>query len=109
MELRRALIGGVGGLAIASITRAWMSSLDFRAYFYQADLDPAHPAFRGPVIFLLWHEYIPFPFYLRGGCNIAMLLGRKLRWDPDNEDFVGDEQASKLVARPQRKPYTIEV
>ncbi len=42
-------------------------------------------------------------------CNIAMLLRRKLRWDPDNEDFVGDEQASALVARPQRPPYTIDV
>ena len=41
--------------------------------------------------------------------NIAMLLGRKLRWDPAAEDFVGDEQASALVARPQRPPYTIEV
>jgi predicted dehydrogenase len=41
-------------------------------------------------------------------CNIAMLLGRKLRWDADNKDFVGDEQASALVARPQRNPYTIE-
>jgi len=41
-------------------------------------------------------------------CNIAMLLRRELRWDPDKEDFVGDEQASALVARPQRAPYTIE-
>ena len=41
-------------------------------------------------------------------CNIAMLLRRKLEWDPDKEDFIGDEQASALVARPQRKPYTIE-
>jgi hypothetical protein len=38
-----------------------------------------------------------------------MLLGRKLRWDPEKEDFNGDEQASALVARPQRSPYTIEV
>ncbi len=42
-------------------------------------------------------------------CNIGMLLGRKLRWDPAKEDFVGDEQASALVSRPQRKPYEIEV
>ncbi|MDZ7618789.1 MAG: hypothetical protein U1E05_17425, partial [Patescibacteria group bacterium] len=39
--------------------------------------------------------------------NIAMLLRRKLRWDPEKEDFVGDEQASALVARPQREPYAI--
>lgn len=38
-------------------------------------------------------------------CNIAMLLKRKLKWDPKKEDFVGDEQASALLARPQRAPY----
>ncbi len=41
-------------------------------------------------------------------CNIALLLKRKLRWDPAKEDFIGDEQASALRSRPQRKPYTIE-
>ncbi|MCU0982611.1 MAG: dehydrogenase, partial [Pirellulaceae bacterium] len=40
-------------------------------------------------------------------CNIAMLLKRKLQWDPDKEDFVGDEQASALVSRPQREPYSM--
>ncbi len=42
-------------------------------------------------------------------CNIAMLLGRKLRWDPVKEQFIGDEQANALVSRPQRAPYTINV
>ena len=41
-------------------------------------------------------------------CNIAMLLGRKLRWDPKREDFIGDTQASAMLAREQRKPYTID-
>jgi len=41
--------------------------------------------------------------------NISMLLRRKLAWDPNKEDFVGDQQASSLVSRPQRAPYTIEV
>jgi len=42
-------------------------------------------------------------------CNIAMLLRRRLKWDPVQEDFIGDPQASALVSRPQRAPYTIEV
>ena len=42
-------------------------------------------------------------------CNIAILLKRKVRWDPVKEDFIGDEQASALRSRPQRAPYTIEV
>lgn len=41
-------------------------------------------------------------------CNLAMLLKRKLRWDPDKEEFVGDDQANALLARPQREPYRIK-
>jgi hypothetical protein len=40
-------------------------------------------------------------------CNLAMLLRRKLRWDPVKEDFIGDEEASLLLSRPQRAPCTI--
>jgi predicted dehydrogenase len=40
-------------------------------------------------------------------CNIAMLLKRKLRWDPQIEDFLGDEEASALRSRPRREPYSI--
>ena len=41
--------------------------------------------------------------------NIAMRLGRKLRWDPVKEDFIGDDEASGLLSRPQREPYAIDV
>ncbi|NQT39914.1 MAG: Gfo/Idh/MocA family oxidoreductase [Planctomycetes bacterium] len=41
-------------------------------------------------------------------CNLAILLKRKLQWDPDKEDFIGDEVASKLRSRKQRAPYTID-
>jgi hypothetical protein len=39
--------------------------------------------------------------------NIAMLLGRKLRWNPDAERFVDDPEADKLLSRKQREPWTI--
>lgn len=39
---------------------------------------------------------------------IAMKLGRKLTWDPDNESFVGDETANSMRSRPQRAPYGID-
>ncbi len=42
-------------------------------------------------------------------CNIGMLLRRKLRWDLAAEDFLGDEQASRMRRRKQRAPYSIEV
>jgi len=40
--------------------------------------------------------------------NLAMRLKRKLRWDPEREDFIGDEQASSMLSRPRRTPYTLD-
>jgi len=39
--------------------------------------------------------------------NIARELGRKLRWDPQQELFVGDEEANHYVRRPRRKGYEL--
>lgn len=39
--------------------------------------------------------------------NIAMLLKRKLRWDPNRERFIGDDQANRMLARPYRAPWHI--
>ena len=39
--------------------------------------------------------------------NIAMRLGRRLEWDPAKEDFVGDEQASRMVRKPMRAPWQV--
>src|SRR5207237_10856537 len=35
----------------------------------------------------------------------SIRLGRKLKWDPVAEQFVGDEEAQKMVARPMRAPW----
>ena len=37
--------------------------------------------------------------------NISMRLGRSLRWDPQNEDILGDRKASALLERPYRGPW----
>jgi predicted dehydrogenase len=37
--------------------------------------------------------------------NLAYLLGRKLQWDQAKQEIVGDDQARRLMARPQRFPY----
>jgi hypothetical protein len=66
----------LSGLAITALTRQWMGTLEYRAAFYDPEIDPAEPGFAGPAIFLFWHEYIPFLFYLRGHCHIAMLLSQ---------------------------------
>jgi predicted dehydrogenase len=37
--------------------------------------------------------------------EIAMLTERKLRWDPDKEVFLNDEQANRMLSRPMRSPW----
>lgn len=39
--------------------------------------------------------------------NLAIKLGRKLKWDPMLEEFVGDAEANKLLGRPRRDPWQL--
>ncbi len=39
--------------------------------------------------------------------DIAIRLGRKLRWDPQAEQFLGDEAANRLLTRPLRSPWRL--
>jgi len=39
--------------------------------------------------------------------NIARWTGRRLRWDPVREEFVGDPEANRHLDRPRRKPWTL--
>ena len=39
---------------------------------------------------------------------IALRLGRKLNWDPKKEQFVGDKDANKYLAREMRKPWSYD-
>jgi predicted dehydrogenase len=39
--------------------------------------------------------------------NIAYRLGRKLRWDPVNEQVIGDDEANRMLSRPNRAPWRI--
>jgi len=39
--------------------------------------------------------------------NIAMLLGRKLRWNPEKEVIIGDPTASRMLSRAYRSPWTM--
>ena len=39
--------------------------------------------------------------------NIALRLGRKIRWDATAERIVGDSEADAFISRPQRKGYEL--
>jgi predicted dehydrogenase len=39
--------------------------------------------------------------------NIAIKLGRKLKWNSTSEKFVGDEEANKMLDRPRRDPWQL--
>jgi Oxidoreductase family, C-terminal alpha/beta domain len=40
--------------------------------------------------------------------HIAMKLKRKIYWDPAKERFNNDEEANKMLSRPQRKGYEVK-
>ena len=39
--------------------------------------------------------------------NIALRTGRPIRWDPEREAVIGDDEAQAMVARPYRAPWNL--
>ena len=39
--------------------------------------------------------------------NMCLQLNRKLQWDPENERFVNDDEADRMMSRPMRAPWNI--
>ena len=37
--------------------------------------------------------------------NLSLRLGRKLKWDPEREEILGDREASTMLERPYRQPW----
>lgn len=76
MKLTSPFINKLGGLMATAAVRWWMNTLDYKVAYYDPSIDPIYPECQGQKIYVFWHEYILFPFYLRGHCNMAMLLSR---------------------------------
>ncbi|NLX12737.1 MAG: Gfo/Idh/MocA family oxidoreductase [Phycisphaerales bacterium] len=41
--------------------------------------------------------------------NIAWRVGRRIRWDAEKEEIIGDPEANALVTKEYRKPWALEV
>src|SRR5262245_47880206 len=39
--------------------------------------------------------------------NIAVRTGRKITWDPEKEQVVGDDEAAEMLSRPYREPWSL--
>ncbi len=39
--------------------------------------------------------------------NLALWLNRPLKWNPDTEQIIGDDEASRWLYRPMRAPWTL--
>jgi hypothetical protein len=38
---------------------------------------------------------------------IAMLVGRKIKWDSTKQEIIGDDEATKLMSRGYRSPWKL--
>jgi len=76
MKLTHPLAMKTAGLLGATAIRTWMRTLDYQGVFYQPEVDPVHPDYRGQKIYIFWHEYILYPIAMRGHCHLAMLLSQ---------------------------------
>src|SRR3990172_12613937 len=76
MKFDSSFLTGLGGLLGTAALRFWMNTLDYKVAYYDRAIDPVQPECRGQKIYLFWHEYIPIPFFMRGHCNLAMLVSQ---------------------------------
>jgi lysophospholipid acyltransferase (LPLAT)-like uncharacterized protein len=76
MKLQSAFAIGGWSLVSTAVIRQWLATLRCRAEYGDCTVDPVHPDFQGAKIYIFWHENILFPLFLRGHCNISMLLSR---------------------------------
>ena len=76
MSVMSRFLTGAGGLLGSWLVRGWMGSLEYKAAHYDPAADMASPDRLGQNIYVLWHEYLLLPFYLRGNCNTTLLVSR---------------------------------
>ena len=75
MKLNGPLVTRAASWPFSLSIRAWMSTLRYRVVYEDPSVDPLL-APGEPRIYVFWHEYILVPLYLRGHCDLAMLLSK---------------------------------
>jgi len=70
----------------------WQNFVDCVKSGKQA-IAPIEPAYRAISVALLG--------------EIAMTTGETIKWDPEKEEIIGNQRASRLLSRPYRKPWTL--
>jgi lysophospholipid acyltransferase (LPLAT)-like uncharacterized protein len=76
MNTMNNFLNGAGGLLGSCLVRGWMGSLEYKAALYDPAADMASPRRLGQNIYVLWHEYLLLPLYLRGNCYTTLLVSR---------------------------------
>jgi lysophospholipid acyltransferase (LPLAT)-like uncharacterized protein len=76
MRIMNRFLTGAAGLLSSCLIRGWMESLEYKAAHYDPSVDMASPERAGQKIYVLWHEYLLIPLYLRGHCNTTVLVSR---------------------------------
>jgi lysophospholipid acyltransferase (LPLAT)-like uncharacterized protein len=66
----------LAGFLGAKVLMAWMRTLDYRSASDYPDLDPGLCAEGQQFIYLVWHEAVLCPLYLRSRCNIVTLASQ---------------------------------
>jgi lysophospholipid acyltransferase (LPLAT)-like uncharacterized protein len=74
--VRRTWRTKLGGLAASLFVRGWVDLLDLQGAMYDPTAVPGRSGFRGPIIALVWHEYLMTPLYLHGHTNSTILTSR---------------------------------
>jgi len=66
----------LGGFVAGTIVDHWQGTLDTQLTAYEERVDPGLPGFRGPFIYLLWHEYMSFPLGVWKAMRAALLMSK---------------------------------
>ena len=65
----------LGARCLGVAIKSWVKTLDIRVADYETNCDASLEEFHGPVIYVLWHEYILLPTVVTGRCDLTLLIG----------------------------------